>query len=70
MLPFEAPDISTQTRSSASAYLSDDQAGDDVLKDRNEDDLLEVLRTADALIQPSEGAMVLSYWALACGEVL
>ena len=68
MLPFETQDISTQTRSSVSAHLGDDQAGD-VLEHRSEDDLLEFRPTATAWIQPSEGAMaILSDWAAACGE--
>ncbi len=71
MPPFEAQDISPQIQTSVSAYLSDDQAGEDVLEDRSEDDLLEFLSTAAALIQPSGGAMVvLSCWPIACGEAL
>lgn len=71
MLPFEAQDISPQIQSSVSAYLSDDQAGEDVLEGRSEDDLLQFLSTTAALIQTSGGAMVvLSYRPIACGEAL
>lgn len=71
MLPFEAQDISMQIQSSVSAYLSEDQASEDVFEDRREDDLLEFLTTAAAGIQPSEGAIVVpSYWLIAGGEAL